>query len=1077
MHLHNRLHNTLKGTRSISDFVQDIQRICEELAAAGHPVQETVAIYAILRGLGSSYSAFCAGISANLTNLCLDDVIAQIHSYDELTKFSNPTKDTLTMDFSPAANQTQVNSSDRGRGRNNGRNNRGRGRNGGRYTPRCQLCGQYGHRVLECRERFNRTFHGHQHAPAGQNPQTPPPQAYNLNLGSSPATQNHIWYPDSGATHHVTNDGQNLTDPSLYQGPDQLQIANGSGLTIYSIGSSSLISRSYPLKLSNILHVPEIRKKLLSVYRLTNDNAVYVEFHATYCVVKDEATGKPLLQETVRDGLYLLEQAHQPQVNIGERTSLNQWHHRLGHPNLRVLQNVISLYGLPTLSSNKNLVCDACLSSKSHRLPYSYSQHQTTKPLEIIHSDLWGPSPVTSRTGNRYYVIFIDDFTRYTWLYPLKLKSDVMQSFLDFQHRVERQFNLKIINLQSDWGGEFQALTKHLRDQGINHRISCPHTPAQNGTAERKHRHIIETALSLMHHASLPHQFWDEAVCASVYLINRLPTPNLDNKSPFYRVYHQEPDYTLLKSFGCACYPCLRAYSSSKFDSRSERCIFLGYSAFHHGYRCMSLTSGRLYISRDVIFQEHIFPFQEQPEIINTEPGSSPSILGTSPLLTKPNSEASSPHQHSSTATPTASERSEEHHLSPAELEVHTPSTAESEDHDPPTHLQVRDDSTSDFSHKGHTPSADPLSPSNLDCHNSNPNIKTRRLSDIIQTIDSVNNTHPPKFPLPTCLHISSSIPTEPINFSSAIKQPKWLEAMKEEFNALTHNKTWTLVPRPPNRPVIGCKWIYKIKPSTDGSSHKHKARLVAKGYLQEGGIDYHETFSPVIKVTTIRLLLSLAISQGWHIRQLDISNAFLHGDLHEIIYMDQPPGFHSTQFPHYVCQLQKSLYGLKQAPREWFHKLTGQLLNMGFHDSKTDTSLFYTLTGPIYILIYVDDILILGPSLTKIQSLISSLSTHFKLKDLGPASRFLGVEFQAHQDGFLLTQTQYTISILQKMKMENCKPLPTPCPITCSETLSKVVDNPHLYRQAVGALQYLNFTRPDISYAVNLACRSMHSP
>ena len=250
-------------------------------------------------------------------------------------------------------------------------------------------------------------------------------------------------------------------------------------------------------------------------------------------------------------------------------------------------------------------------------------------------------------------------------------------------------------------------------------------------------------------------------------------------------------------------------------------CIFLGYSAFHHGYRCMSLTSGRLYISRDVIFQEQVYPFQEQPEIINSEPNSSPSLLGTSPLLTRPNSEASFPHQHLPTFTHTASERQDERDLSPVELEVHTSSEAESEAHDSSTDLQVRDDSPSDSPHKGHTPSADPLSPSNLDCHNSNPNIKTRRLSDIIQTIDSVNNPHPPRFPLPTCLHISSSIPTEPINFSSAIKQPKWLEAMKEEFNALTHNKTWILVPRPPNRPVIGCKWIYKIKPPTDGSSHK----------------------------------------------------------------------------------------------------------------------------------------------------------------------------------------------------------------------------------------------------------------
>ena len=140
---------------------------------------------------------------------------------------------------------------------------------------------------------------------------------------------------------------------------------------------------------------------------------------------------------------------------------------------------------------------------------------------------------------------------------------------------------------------------------------------------------------------------------------------------------------------------------------------------------------------------------------------------------------------------------------------------------------------------------------------------------------------------------------------------------MKYEYSALFQNHTWLLVPRPSNRPIIGCKWVYKTKLSSDGRVDHFKARLVAKGFHQEGGIDYHDTFSPVIKVTTIRLLLSLAISKNWHIRQLDISNAFLHGDLTELIYMEQPQGFKNPAFPNHVCQLRKSLYGLKQAPRE----------------------------------------------------------------------------------------------------------------------------------------------------------------
>ena len=150
MHLHNRLHNTQKGTRSIAEFVQDIQRTCNKLAAAGYLVQETVSIYALLRGLGPTYSAFSAGISSNLINMRFDDVVAQINSYEDLMKFTHPAKDITVSEFPPTTNQTQTTSSDCGRGHNNRRNNRRRGRNGGRYTPRCQLCGQFGHCVLEC---------------------------------------------------------------------------------------------------------------------------------------------------------------------------------------------------------------------------------------------------------------------------------------------------------------------------------------------------------------------------------------------------------------------------------------------------------------------------------------------------------------------------------------------------------------------------------------------------------------------------------------------------------------------------------------------------------------------------------------------------------------------------------------------------------------------------------------------------------------------------------------------------------------------------------------------------------------
>ena len=189
---------------------------------------------------------------------------------------------------------------------------------------------------------------------------------------------------------------------------------------------------------------------------------------------------------------------------------------------------------------------------------------------------------------------------------------------------------------------------------------------------------------------------------------------------------------------------------------------------------------------------------------------------------------------------------------------------------------------------------------------------------------------------------------------------------------------------------------------------------------------------------------------------------------------MEHPQGFKNPALLNHVSQL---LIWPKKAPREWFHKLTGQLLRLGFIGSKTDTSLFYLNARPIYVLIYVDDILILGPSSTKIDDLVKSLSERFTLRDLGKASHFLGVEFQPFTNGYLLTQGHYTASLLKRLNMDLCKPLATPTPIVTPTSKSKSCDDPALYRSVVGALQYLNMTRPDIAFAINQACRSMHSP
>ncbi|XP_073360779.1 uncharacterized protein [Aegilops tauschii subsp. strangulata] len=294
----------------------------------------------------------------------------------------------------------------------------------------------------------------------------------------------------------------------------------------------------------------------------------------------------------------------------------------------------------------------------------------------------------------------------------------------------------------------------------------------------------------------------------------------------------------------------------------------------------------------------------------------------------------------------------------------------------------------------------------------------------------------------------------EPTRLEDALGDPKWKNAMDEE-----------------------------IKKKADGSIDRYKARLVAKGFKQRYGLDYEDTFSPVVKAATIRLVLAIAVSRGWSLRQLDVQNAFLHGVLEEEVYIRQPPGYEDKKVPHHVCKLDKALYGLKQAPRAWYSRLSSQLRRLGFVASKADTSLFiYNKANiTIFVLVYVDDIIVASSSQSATNALLHDLSSEFALKDLGDLHFFLGIEVKKIQDGIVLNQEKYANELLVRMGMKDCKPSPTPLP--SSEKISAFEGQPlkeeeiTKYRSAVGALQYLTLTRPDISFAVNKVCQYLHAP
>jgi len=235
----------------------------------------------------------------------------------------------------------------------------------------------------------------------------------------------------------------------------------------------------------------------------------------------------------------------------------------------------------------------------------------------------------------------------------------------------------------------------------------------------------------------------------------------------------------------------------------------------------------------------------------------------------------------------------------------------------------------------------------------------------------------------------------EPTCFEQAIGNPKWDNGMDEEMATLDANATWGLVALLEDKKAIGCKWVYKVKHNANGSVSRYKAKLVAKGYAQTYGIDYEETYSPIAKITTVRAIIAMAIAKGWFLHQMDVNNVFLHGGLHEEMYMEQPPSYVDQTHLNLVCRLKKVLYGLKQAPRFWSDKIGQYLVTSGFQTSNAEFSLYVKKTdhGIIIIVIYVDDLIITKDSDVDIFDLKKLLKQKFEMKDLGELRYFLGIE------------------------------------------------------------------------------------
>ncbi|GJV31628.1 ribonuclease H-like domain-containing protein [Tanacetum coccineum] len=348
-----------------------------------------------------------------------------------------------------------------------------------------------------------------------------------------------------------------------------------------------------------------------------------------------------------------------------------------------------------------------------------------------------------------------------------------------------------------------------------------------------------------------------------------------------------------------------------------------------------------------------------------------------------------------------------------------------------------------------------------------------------VERVVSYANLKPDSFYFATALNKS----IEPTCYEDVVLDSNWIDAMNSEIEALNGNQTWIITDLPPGRKAIGNKWIYKIKYKSSGDIDRYKARLVVKGCSKKEGVDFDETFSPVVKMSTVRCLIALSVTNNWPLFQLDVNNAFLYGDIDEDIYMTIPKGFANKDNNNKVCKLVKSLYGLKQAPRKWNEKLVTILKENGFIQSINDHSLFTKTKDNKYIalLVYVDDIVVTGNCVNEIDKFKVFLKSKFKIKDLGLLKYFLGIEVIRSDKDLCLTQRKYCLELLKDYGLLGCKQVSTPMVPNSVLSYEPTDDDPLLdnitgYQKLLGKLIYLTYTRPDIAYFVHCLAQHMHS-
>ncbi|KAF5374058.1 hypothetical protein D9757_010721 [Collybiopsis confluens] len=886
------------------------------------------------------------------------------------------------------------------------------------------------------------------------------------------------WLIDSACTKHI------VRNKSLFS-----TYSETPGHSVKGQGTAAIATHSgkhaFNIALRNALHVPDAPFNLISVGCMTQAGftvkfaadslSVFAPGSSSREVIHGKRAGNLFVVETTKSSPRFASSLQSPPdtfetlafPSIPASRTWKDWHRTFGHINAKQSIRIL-LRGMYT--------CQAKCPIFSPEAERKY-----TEIGEMTFTDVWGPARVNGINRERYYVSFTDGATRRTVIYFMKQKLEVEEKIKAYVEYIKTQTGKRCKAFRFDNGGEYISaeVKRYLSGKGIHSEYTAAYSPQQNGVAERLNRTLIEHARAMLAEHDLPLFLWPEAVAYAVYLKNRSPTRALDRDiTPDEAFWKKKPDVSTLREFGSPCWVLRQDGKNQKLTSKSRPFHFTGLSDESRAWRYFNPESRKIQTSRNVIFNtkevEDDSPATEKnltsglegeqrkannSEIKSVE--SPPSELNQDTLTKSPQQPSTplpmTPLRSLSPLTPLPS---------PSPSSVSTPSKA-------PRDISSTISTENIISGKRTTRSAPTLNYRLLN----NPDSRSPKRPDAWKTRVPNSSDAPPEFDTVAFAFPSfqQSSVTEPLTVDEARSRPdwpKWKEAMDAEIEQLNKLNTYKLTQCPPDRVPIANKWVYRVKRDADGKIIRYKARLVAKGFSQIPGIDFDETFAPVVRMETVRLLISIAARYKLRAHVVDVIGAYLNGKLDEEIYMTQPECYEDGTTR--VCKLERSLYGLKQAGRVWNLTLDSSFKELGFTRLLSDQCVYIRRSqkGIVIVAVHVDDMSIFASSDELMTETEVQLESKFSINKLGPLRQLLGMEIRQTEDSIILTQTQYLTRILDRFGMTDCKPVATP--MDTHIKLSRLPENEShpdikaVYQNIIGSLMYAAITtRPDISFAV----------